>query len=299
MSGETLEIDADYGRLPFDIFISHTGTLGSQCQRRQSGTVGGTRLGMAEADAIGTLGMSFVSPCSKIAGGLTAPSQPYQHRAESETSPPEISEEIRRVLATHQTVHERNISLVSSAGWQTVWLRTCYDADLVSKYEELKWRSEVPGEGVSENKILDDPALYNFNDGSEDSWRQVIVRVPGITDFHGIIDMNGDGSDLQYKSGQNDEYMVAQAEEESKEVWRDLARAQLRIQAGLYLLDREAIESGVIKILWLDEHGNIAWDNRLDPCNCRLEGLTSSLLSSISLVELANYNGTRGALIEN
>lgn len=188
------------------------------------------------------------------------------------------------MLAPHQTVHERNISLVSSDGWQTVWLRTCYDPDLASKYEEMKER-------------LDDPARYDFDDGSKDSWRRVLVCLFGITDFHGIIDMDGDGSNMQYKSGQNDEFMVRQAEEESEEDWRDLARAELRIQAGLYLLDREAIESGLIKILWLDEHGDIGWDHRLDPFTSNLDSLTSALLSATSLVELANYDGTRLRLL--
>lgn len=58
------------------------------------------------------------------------------------------------MLATHQTVHKRNVSVVSSHGWQTVWLRTCYDPDLASKYEEMKQRSEVPGSGVPEDKVL-------------------------------------------------------------------------------------------------------------------------------------------------
>lgn len=252
---------------------------------------------MAEADANRTLGMSFLSTLDQNTGKSDSPSQPYQRRAESESSPAEISEEIRRVLATHQTAHERNVSLVSSTGLQTVWLRTCYDPDLASKYEELRRNSVVPGWCAGWNKTLDDPTCYDFDDGSEDSWRRVLVRVPGITDFGGIIDENGDGSDLQYKTGQNDEYLVAQAEEE-REDWRDLAVAELKTQAGLYLLDREAIESGLVKILWLDEHGNVAWDNRLDPITSDLEGLMGALMNSTSLVELTNYDGTRGAMIK-
>lgn len=77
----------------------------------------------------------------------------------------------------------------------------------------MKDRSDVPGWGVSENKILDDPARYDFDDGSKDSWGRVLVRLPGITDFHGIIDQNGDETVLEYKSGQNVEFMVRQAEE--------------------------------------------------------------------------------------
>lgn len=61
------------------------------------------------------------------------------------------------MLATHQTAHERNVSLVSYEGWQTVWLRTCYDPGLADKYEQMKSVSEVPGWGVSGDKILDDP----------------------------------------------------------------------------------------------------------------------------------------------
>ncbi|KAF4152173.1 hypothetical protein CNMCM6936_002444 [Aspergillus lentulus] len=204
---------------------------------------------------------------------------PYQLRVEFEStppySPPENGEEIRRVLARHQTVQYMS----------------------VIKYEEMKWRSEVPGSGVPEDKVLDDPAGYNFDDGSEDSWRRVLVRVPGITDYGGITDMNGNGGDLQYKSCQNDEYLVAQAEEESKEERRDLAVAELKIQVGVNLLDREAIESGLIISLWLDEHGNIVWDNRLDPVRSNLDGLAGALLSSITLVELANWKGTRGVEI--
>ncbi|KAI9040044.1 uncharacterized protein KD926_008607 [Aspergillus affinis] len=219
MSGATLESNADYGKLPFDIFCS-----------------------------------------------------PYQHRAQF--SLPELSEEMKLVLSAHQTAHERMISLVSSDGLQTVWLRTCYDQALVTKYEEIKRKSNVPGGGVSENKILDDPSRYDFGDNGGDSWRQVLVRVPGITDFRGIIDMDGDGSNMQYIT-------------------------QLRFQAGLYLLDREAIETGSIKVLWLDEHGQIAWENRLDPFTSRLEGLTGALMNATDLIELAGYNGTRGARIEN
>jgi hypothetical protein len=37
------------------------------------------------------------------------------------------------VLATQQTAHERNISLVSSDGCRTLWLRTCYDLDLAER----------------------------------------------------------------------------------------------------------------------------------------------------------------------
>ncbi|KAF4256228.1 hypothetical protein LV164_004155 [Aspergillus fumigatus] len=50
-----------------------------------------------------------------------------------------------------------------------------------------RWNHDASGDsqeqGVPEDKVLDDPARYNFDDGSEDSRRQVLVRIPGITDF--------------------------------------------------------------------------------------------------------------------
>ncbi|KAL5044788.1 hypothetical protein BDW71DRAFT_208915 [Aspergillus fruticulosus] len=278
MSGVTLEEEADYGRLPFDIFVSdrwdhnHNATRDSQEQWERL---------VWEWESL-TLIERY----------------PYQERAESEDGPPELSEEIKRVLATHQTAHERNISLVSCDGWQTVWLRTCYDPALADKYEQMKSASEVPGWGVSGDKILDDPTRYGFDDDGSDSWRQVLVCVPGITDFSGVWGEDGVGSSIRYRSGQDDEEMIAQYQE-GEERWRDLSLAQLRIQAGLYLLDREAIESGLIKILWLDEHGQVAWENRLDPSTSALSRLTGSLLNATSLVEMTGYDGTCGALIEN
>lgn len=152
--------------------------------------------------------------------------------------------------------------------------------------------------GVSGDKTLDDPSRYDFDDGSRDSWRRVLLRVPGITDLSGVFEPDGGGSNIRYISGQDDEEMVAKYQM-GEERWRDLNLAQLRIQAGLYLLDREAIESGLIKILWLDEHGQIAWENRLDPFTSSLDQLTGALLNATSLVELAGYDGTRGARIRN
>ncbi|KAJ5910799.1 uncharacterized protein N7473_000102 [Penicillium subrubescens] len=94
--------------------------------------------------------------------------------------------------------------------------------------------SEVPGAGVSgEDKILDDPSRYDFKDGSSgDSWRRVLICMPGITDFRGVFDMDGDGSNMQYISGQHDEDMVARRQEIEETWWRDLSLAQLRIQPG-------------------------------------------------------------------
>jgi hypothetical protein len=77
MSGVMLEEEADYGRLPFDIFVLvsfsnllfglvltwQAGPVGSQsqCYQRWSGTVGAARLGMGEPDANRALCMFLFS----------------------------------------------------------------------------------------------------------------------------------------------------------------------------------------------------------------------------------------------
>lgn len=204
--------------------------------------------------------------------------------------------DIQRIFVNNQTVHERNTSLVNSNGLQTGWLRTCYEPSLEAKYDSLK---RAAGAGVSDySKVLDDSTRYNFENKNEDSWRRVLNRMPGITDLSGLVDMDGDGNNLYYKTGQNDMGMTSQAEEEDGDC-RDLALAELKIQAGIYLLDREAIESGLIKDLWLDEHGNAIWENRLDPLTSDMEALAGALIGTTSLIELTGYNGSRGALIES
>ncbi|KAL4902111.1 hypothetical protein BDW74DRAFT_187067 [Aspergillus multicolor] len=276
MSDVPLEEEADYGRLAFDLFVSERWDHNANANATRE-----------SRDQWEQLVWQWES--------LTLIERyPYQERAESDFGPPELSEEIKRVLATHQTAHERNISLVSSTGWQTVWLRTCYDPSLAARYEQMRSDSEVPRFGVSGDKILDDRTRYDFGD----DWRQVLVRVPGISDFSGVWGEDIGGGSGRYISGQDDEEMIAQAQQ-GEERWRELSLAQLRIQVGLYLLDREAIESGMIKILWLDEHGQVAWENRLDSSRSVLSRLTGCLLNATSLVELASYDGTRGAMIWN
>lgn len=67
--------------------------------------------------------------------------------------------------------------------------------------------------GVGGGQDPDDPSRYDFDDRSRDSWRQVLICVPRITDCQAVFDMDGDGSSIQYISGQDDEEMVARRHE--------------------------------------------------------------------------------------
>ncbi|KAJ6125194.1 hypothetical protein N7471_012511 [Penicillium samsonianum] len=187
------------------------------------------------------------------------------------------------------------MSLGFCSVWKPVWLRICYDPTLVEKYEEMKKSAWVPGGGVPGDCILDDEMLYAFEDGTPDSWRKVLVRMPGITDFQGARDYSGDDSDIQYSSGQNDEVILAEIEEEEDEDTKFLSKLSVQVQTTVYLLDREAITTGLIKVLWVNEHGQTLWENRVEAST--LTGLSMAQEDSCGLAEIVGYRAVRGALI--
>lgn len=193
--------------------------------------------------------------------------------------------DIQRIFVNNQTIHERNMTLVNTEGLQTVWLRTCYDPRFEAKYQSLL---EASGANVlSYIRVLDDPERYDFEARDKDFWRQVLRRMPGITDLSGLSDYNVYGKGLYYNSGKNDKDLIEGAEETG-----DLALAELEMQAGIYLLDKDSIKSGVITILWLDEHGNVAWESQLNPLTCDLEELADAISQQpISLVETTGIDG--------
>ncbi|KAJ5802086.1 uncharacterized protein N7503_004536 [Penicillium pulvis] len=219
----------------------------------------------------------------------------YQSRADFKVTdlanglPSDLTNDQTKVLSIHQSNYERNICANLDTGIQKIWLRTCYDEDLNEEYENMRADGE---DGITLFRCLDDSNRYAFDDGSLDHWRQVLVRVPGITDFRGV---GYDGDVLTYHSGKNDEEMRAQCAEIEDEESRGLALTELEFQVVVCLLDREAIETGLIKILWLDEHGSSAWENRVEPSS--LNSLSGAFMNGIRLDEITGGNSGRGSLI--
>ncbi|KAJ6098612.1 hypothetical protein N7467_000147 [Penicillium canescens] len=117
----------------------------------------------------------------------------YHDRARlvlAQINSPDFTNEQIQILSIHQSIHERNICANEEGTMQTVWLRTCYDKGLCEKYEEIKAEGEIDAE-IGLNRYLDDSNRYAFDDGTPDHWRQVLVRVPGITDFMSIDNEEG------------------------------------------------------------------------------------------------------------
>jgi hypothetical protein len=155
----------------------------------------------------------------------------------------------------------------------------------------MKTEGEIDAE-IGRNRYLDDSNRYAFDDRTPDHWRQVLARVPGITDFMGIDDDRGV---LKYRSWKNDEEIRAQYEDLDDEEEKTLALKELEFQVVLYLLDRVAIETGLIKMLWLDEHGSSAWENRVETST--IEPLAVAFLGCTQLSEISGGRYGRGSLV--
>ncbi|KAL4957813.1 hypothetical protein BDW69DRAFT_180198 [Aspergillus filifer] len=190
--------------------------------------------------------------------------------------------------------YEPLVGLVHPGHIAPLWLRTCYDPALATGYEELE-RAADPG-GFLEDRVLDNGALYAFEFAdSPDSWRRILIRIPAFTEFLGARPLDEDGSNFIYHSGLHDDELLEQIEAMPDESLREISRISRRVQAVLYLVDREAITARQIKVLWLDEHGMAVWDNRIEPSG--LEDLTLSLQGAVQFDEIVEEAGNRGDLL--
>ncbi|KAL4941104.1 hypothetical protein BDV06DRAFT_7902 [Aspergillus oleicola] len=111
----------------------------------------------------------------------------------------------------------------------------------------------------------------------------------------GARPLNEDETNFQYNNGMTNEDILEQIEAVPEATLRELARISMQVQAVLYLVDREAITSGLVKVLWLNEHGEAVWDNCIEPGS--LEDLTLALQDANSLDEIADGNRNRGDLL--
>ncbi|KAF2822788.1 hypothetical protein CC86DRAFT_372602 [Ophiobolus disseminans] len=147
--------------------------------------------------------------------------------------------QISRVLQPHQTISERNLSIPHFH--RHIWLRTCYDPALANKYHDL-WNGE---------DVLDDETLY----ASETGWEHILHRMPMLCD--------------RDKWGTLDECLFPYDENENRPPESHhifpLYDAAHREVFMFYLLDRQALEEGLITVLWLDNFGECVWWYRIHP----------------------------------
>lgn len=214
---------------------------------------------------------------------------PYHAKSEFRTLlPPLNPESISRVLAPFQTIHERNAALSAPNGRNSpIWLRTSYVAGLADNYE-------VPNELhniVRAQDVLDNEKLYN---NLADDWRKIFLRVPSMPD----TDQSSPDAPDEYVYEDPDEEWGPAPEEEYKCA---VHKAQKLEKTMLYLLDEEALRENLVKVMWIDAHGNCVWDFKVQD----LESFQGPLKSGLSLYEIidrCDYNfdeeaWKRGALL--
>ncbi|KAI1764237.1 hypothetical protein GGR53DRAFT_327485 [Hypoxylon sp. FL1150] len=230
MQSETLDEEAGFGKLPFDIYVLERWDYSRAAEQDQQQWDDLARAWLA-LDARGR--------------------HPYHELSRTRQATPTPAE-IERVLAPHQTVRERNLSLRTELGrYAPVWLRTCYSPELTDTY--ASWHSQDLGQVLGHyTQILDNEAVYASCAGD---WSRVLLRVPAIADTVRYVyetDAALQADDWE-PPGPGEEFKMPVFEAKCKE------------KTLLFLIDEEALRAGLIKILWLDIHGNCVWENRLNP----------------------------------
>lgn len=122
----------------------------------------------------------------------------------------------------------------------SVWLRTCYNANSHSAYMQMTARAIYSKPcGISLNMILDDENLYNYGI----RWGRIFKRMP----------MLGDRSTHHFESVPVENY---------KPPFEGLPLYHVTL---LYVVDEEAIEQDLVKIKWLSNPERLLWENRIKP----------------------------------
>ncbi|EPE27581.1 hypothetical protein GLAREA_04372 [Glarea lozoyensis ATCC 20868] len=222
LDGEQLHEDARYGALPFDCFALSNWDFSRPLPKDKE---------------------QWHDLVLKWLAFTALERRPYHILGhEAWKTPAPTQEVIDRVLAPFQTTNERNAALRALCGrWSPMWLRTCYDPELCKDYKV------PPVHFLTPAHILDDEGLYG---GLESDWTQIYFRVPSIPDCVQIGE-----PEVESDGVRAEEFGEPEFENE-----REAHEAGIRERTFVYLIDREALRDKVIKLMWIDIHGNCVWD---------------------------------------
>lgn len=152
--------------------------------------------------------------------------------------------QIARVLAPHQTALERNQGAKHGAYHSTpVCLRTCYAKNLDDAYREIALGLE---DVTTQYHILDNEALYGHLQGED--WNRILLRLPSIPDV-----VFGDQEWFDFGDPPQQEWQ------------RSGYEAYIKERTLVYLYDEQALREKLVKVMWLDLHGNCVWENKITP----------------------------------
>jgi hypothetical protein len=182
--------------------------------------------------------------------------------------------QIDRVFAIFQTIHERNACVERNvADEHPVWLRTCYDPALEERYQELRDECEAyEPYSVDDADVFEDASLYadlpvtevqdiSGSDQRVGGVQALLLRAPGLTD----VDMFYTVEDAQ---------RAADLDNEDEDDLDELSPEQLAVELVskkakwlIYVVDEEVLrdDRGLVKIMWMDQHGQCVWENKIEP----------------------------------
>jgi hypothetical protein len=140
---------------------------------------------------------------------------------------------------------------VASSLNDPVWIRTCYIPDLHAAYEEIREAGLRDSDLPDGLLVLDNEYLYG--DYGND-WAEVFLRLPLLPDdtgFHGDDPEREDDPSGGWEP-KDDRYLP-------------LYNASLHDKQVVYVIDEQALRSGLIKLIYIDIHGNTVWHNTIAP----------------------------------
>lgn len=179
---------------------------------------------------------------------------PWAWTAAFPTVPIPTKEQIERVLAPHQTINERNVSLQASCQRDPIWIRTCYADSLKDAYEDMvSAYCDASPEGPE--LVLQEEYIYGNLGGD---LTRILLRVPMIVDAS-QHPSTGFEDETSPPAGHLTEYMPEDP------AWMPLYYASLKDKFVVYLLNEEALREKLLKVIFLDLYGNVVWTNKMRP----------------------------------
>jgi hypothetical protein len=160
-----------------------------------------------------------------------------------------------RVLPRFQTVQERNFcSHKMTHGSQAPALLRTYYGDVNGQSHDeahkVMVQNAILETCVDKNGAWNDKALYDFGD----DWQRMLLRVPDM------CDQERHDREEDYRESEHEEDIEAPPDGDEDALYQWLSSRNVAIR--LYVTDREAMESGQIKVFYLDTHGDAIWHHK-------------------------------------
>lgn len=125
--------------------------------------------------------------------------------------------------------------------------------------------------------VFDDSTTYAFGEGN---WSRILIRVPELCDTIRFSNLE----------------LHAEVQEEIESAEDEMDSLTKRVAAKLYLVDRAALDTGLLKVLWLDSHGERLWDNTIAPRDVlEFTGASQSFGGLADIVETFTDSKEKGA----